>query len=173
MRTIFNVLPARWRQKPTGIDKKRNYVTVTICIRRILSVPVRKIAYRFVSYLLPCCRFVDVSASCYLLNESLSARQAWRRTCVGLGWHHCSAGACGGLGAWPPPVKKIGSPWVHGRMNRSGRPGSCRTNNLTNTVVKNSFSGKLVHFDASRCQILSFKIMHQIRFPLGLRSRPR
>jgi len=30
--TIFNVLPTRWRQKPAGIDKKRNYVTVTLCI---------------------------------------------------------------------------------------------------------------------------------------------
>ena len=29
MKTIFNVLPIRWRQKPAGIDKKGNYVTVT------------------------------------------------------------------------------------------------------------------------------------------------
>jgi len=33
MQTIFNVLPTRWRQKPAGIDKKWNYVTVTLCIR--------------------------------------------------------------------------------------------------------------------------------------------
>jgi len=37
-------LPTRWRRKPAGIDKKRNYVTVTLCIRysqtdaRFLSV---------------------------------------------------------------------------------------------------------------------------------------
>ena len=26
----FHFLPTRWRQKPDGIDKKRNYVTVTM-----------------------------------------------------------------------------------------------------------------------------------------------
>ena len=26
------VLPTRWRRKPAGIDKERNYVTVTLCI---------------------------------------------------------------------------------------------------------------------------------------------
>jgi len=28
MQTILNVLPTRWRQKPAGIDKKRNYFTI-------------------------------------------------------------------------------------------------------------------------------------------------
>jgi len=32
MEPIFTVLPTRWRQKPAGIDKKRNYVTVMLCI---------------------------------------------------------------------------------------------------------------------------------------------
>jgi len=32
MQTIFNVLPTRWRQKPAGIDKTGNHVTVTICV---------------------------------------------------------------------------------------------------------------------------------------------
>ena len=31
--TFLRVLPARWRQKSTGIDVKQNYVTVTLCIR--------------------------------------------------------------------------------------------------------------------------------------------
>jgi len=31
--TVFTVLPTRWRQKPAGIGEKRDYVTVTLCIR--------------------------------------------------------------------------------------------------------------------------------------------
>ena len=30
----MRVLPTRWRRKPAGIDMNRNYVTVTLCIRR-------------------------------------------------------------------------------------------------------------------------------------------
>jgi len=31
-KTFIRVLPTRWRQKSTGIDREQNYVTVTLCI---------------------------------------------------------------------------------------------------------------------------------------------
>jgi len=33
---FLRVLPTRWRQKPTGIDTERNYVTVSLCIVLLL-----------------------------------------------------------------------------------------------------------------------------------------
>jgi len=31
MKTYIRVLRARWRQKSTGVDMERNYITVTLC----------------------------------------------------------------------------------------------------------------------------------------------
>jgi len=41
VKTIFNVLPTRWRQKPAGIDKKGNYVIVTLCIHSVHAAKTR------------------------------------------------------------------------------------------------------------------------------------
>jgi len=43
MQTIFNVLPrpTRWRQNPAGIDKKGNYVTVTLSM--VTDIPSERV----------------------------------------------------------------------------------------------------------------------------------
>jgi len=32
-------IPTRWRQKPAGIDKKRNYITVILCVLQKSEIP--------------------------------------------------------------------------------------------------------------------------------------
>ena len=75
-------LPAKWQQRPTGIDMEQNYVTVTLCIRirkpsifrhddmnTMCPCPAGELAYVFHALLSVLCAVGELQSTHFIDND--------------------------------------------------------------------------------------------------------